>query len=122
TPSYQWMRNGMFVGANSTIYTSSGINDGDDIICQVTPSPGCYSVNKVNSNTIKANVLAMYTPAITITADQNTVCATTLVNFSSTVTEAGLNPVYNWKKNGVSLNENTSTLSISGFNDQDMIS
>jgi hypothetical protein len=38
TPSYQWLKNNVNVGANQATYADAGLNDGDVIKCIATPS------------------------------------------------------------------------------------
>lgn len=51
-PSYQWQVNGHPVGANSSTYTTSSLNNGDVITCVATPTCG----NPVMSNTLTITV------------------------------------------------------------------
>ncbi len=52
SPSYQWVLNGVNVGSNSPNYTNTNLNDGDSLICILTPSISGCSTNTYNSNII----------------------------------------------------------------------
>ncbi|MBK7851617.1 MAG: T9SS type A sorting domain-containing protein [Bacteroidetes bacterium] len=51
-PTYQWTLNGSNVGSNSTLYTNTGLVNGDVINCIVTPDLGGCSSNAYASNSI----------------------------------------------------------------------
>jgi hypothetical protein len=54
-------------------------------------------------------------PAVTISADKTSVCATSTVTFTATATNAGASPVYQWKRDGVNVGDNSSTYIDSNF-------
>ena len=56
-PSYQWKKNGTVVGINSSSYSDNTLNNNDAIICLMTSSLNCVTLNPATSNTINASVV-----------------------------------------------------------------
>ncbi len=108
-PAYQWKKNGSIIsGATSATYTSNTLVNGDIITLQLTSNAVCPSATVVNSNPVTMTVTTAVTPAVSIAANNTTVCAGTPVNFTSTPTNGGTTPTYQWKKNGVNITGATS--------------
>jgi hypothetical protein len=57
TPSYQWKNDGVNVGTNNAVYTTSSLSDGDVITCVMTSSLPCVASNPVTSNSITVDVV-----------------------------------------------------------------
>jgi len=94
-PAYQWQRNGINVGSNSTTYIDSVPATGDSITVKLTSNAACIVSNPATSNALKVRV-DVPTPIISITSNKtDTICAKTAVTFKAVVT-----PFYLWKKNG----------------------
>jgi hypothetical protein len=107
-PSYQWKKNGVNAGTNSTTYTPGTLVNGDVITCVMTSNlPGVLN-NPATSNAITMTVNAVVTPAVSIaiTAGTNPTCAGTPVTFTATPTNGGT-PSYQWKKNAVNAGTNS---------------
>jgi len=102
SPTYQWLVNGIPVGAGSTYtYTPSS---GDLVRCVRTCSGGAPE----NSNIISMTVSSSLSPSITISSSASgVICAGTFVTFTSTATNPGSLPVYQWKVNGVTVGSGT---------------
>ncbi len=120
-PAYQWKKNGANVGTNSATFTSSSLADGDMITCMLTSNAACAGTATVTSSGITVTVNPTVTPAISITADNATICAGTNVNFAATATNGGSNPAYQWKKNGTNIGSNSATYSSSALANGDVI-
>jgi hypothetical protein len=56
TPSYQWKVNGTGVGTNAPTYVTTSLTNGATVICDVTSSAACNTVNPVTSNTVTMTV------------------------------------------------------------------
>ncbi|MDQ3191194.1 MAG: PKD domain-containing protein, partial [Bacteroidota bacterium] len=54
-PVYQWKLNGVNVGFNSAVYTTSTLVNGDVITCEMTSNANCASPATVSSNAIVMN-------------------------------------------------------------------
>ena len=109
-PTYSWTLNGSSVGANSSTYSNSSLNTGNNnIVCTMTSNAGCASPATATMSlavTVNANV----TPSIAITANPSgAICAGTNVTFSvSTTTNGGSSPSYQWFLNGAPVGSGTS--------------
>ena len=110
-PAYQWKKNGVNVGSNSATYGAAGLANNDSVWCVLTSNAPCPSPASVTSNKVHMTVNPIVTPSITVNASQTTICTGTLVNFTSSISNGGSNPVYQWYKNGNTVGTNLSTYS-----------
>jgi gliding motility-associated-like protein len=102
-PQYQWKKNGLPVGTNSTTYIDNTLNDGDIITCMLTSVSTCIVTTTAVSNPIPVTVTANVIPTVTITASDNNICEGVPVTFTSVIVNGGANPQYTWFKNGTNL-------------------
>ncbi|MBL0286516.1 MAG: PKD domain-containing protein [Bacteroidetes bacterium] len=109
-PVYQWKKNGVNVGSNSTTYSSLTLVNGDIITCVLTSNATCPTGNPATSNQVVITVTAQPTASVAIVADNNSICAGTNVTFTATPTNGGT-PTYQWKLNGVNVGSNSATYS-----------
>lgn len=107
TPIYQWQINGNNVGANSSTFSSSSLNNNDQISVILTSNQGCLTTTNAVSNTITIQVNPATIPTIQISSNQTGGCLGSLVEFNVTATNTGLNPVYSWMVNGVNVANGT---------------
>ena len=110
-PAFQWRKNGITVGTNDTFYTSGSLANNDSIVCLLTSTVNCASPSIVVSNAIKMNVGTTLPPSIAITAVSSNVCPGQTVSLSSTATNGGSSPHYQWVKNGSFVGTDTSLYS-----------
>ena len=82
TPIYQWKVNATNVGTNSPTYTTTNLNNGDVVSCQMTSNAPCASTVNVVSNAITITVNPLPNNAVT----QNSTALTAVEN----------NAVYQW--------------------------
>ena len=76
----------------------------------MTTSDTCITKDKDTSNAIQMTVNPNLTPIVTITvAPNDTICDGTNVTFSTTVTNGGTTPGFQWRLNGNNVGGNTST-------------
>lgn len=110
-PVYQWTRNGNNIaGATSSVYTTSGLNNGDVMRVVLTSGAVCASANTATSNAITINVTATVVPDVFVTSDTvGAVCSGTTVTYTATAINTGNNPVYTWKRDGVTVGSNSAT-------------
>ena len=109
TPTYQWKKNGVNIGgATSATYTLTSPTNNDAISVVMTSNANCTSTTVANSNTVTITVTSGLTPTVSIAADATSICSGTTVNFTSTPTNGGTTPTYQWKKNGVNISGATS--------------
>jgi gliding motility-associated-like protein len=120
SPSYTWQKNGLNVGNNSSSFSDNSLANGDIISCILTSSESCVSNSTANSNTVAMTVNPNLTPSISITSSDNNICFGTQVTFSATVTNGGMNPSYQWRKNGNVVSNNAS-FSDNSLNNLDVV-
>jgi gliding motility-associated-like protein len=73
-------------------------------------------IRKVDTSPINTGV-----PTITILASATTVCSGSSVTFNSVITNGGINPVYQWKRNGLATGISSPSQSFSIINSGDVI-
>ncbi len=66
-------------------------------------------------------VTTSLTPSINISVNKTTICTGTNVIFTSTPTNGGSNPVYQWQKNGVNVGVNSALYADNTLGDNDVI-
>jgi hypothetical protein len=120
-PSYQWKKNGINVGINSSIYNLSNPQNNDVITCILTSSANCASPLTANSNSISLTVSNPVTPSISIVASTINICSGQNIIFTATANNGGSNPVYQWKKNGTNIGTNSNVYSSTTLNNNDII-
>ncbi|MCW3082637.1 MAG: hypothetical protein JWP12_3 [Bacteroidetes bacterium] len=110
TPAYQWKVNGVNAGTNSATFTSTTLNNSDAVTCVLTSNASCTTGNPATSNTITMTVNPNLPVSVSIAASpSSTVCAGTSVTFTTTPTNGGTTPAYQWKVNGVNAGTNSPT-------------
>jgi len=120
-PVYQWTKNSMNVGTNSTIYTDNALANNDVVRCVLTSNANCVTVNPATSNSITMIVTPSVTASVTITASGNSTCTGTPVTFTATPANGGTTPVYQWMKNSVNVGTNSPTYSDNALANGDVI-
>ncbi|MFN8323707.1 MAG: T9SS type A sorting domain-containing protein [Chitinophagales bacterium] len=109
TPTYQWIKNNVAVGTNSAFYTATGWSNNDSVWVIMTSSSTCLTTATATSNKIYLSVNPNVTPTISISASTTSICANGSVAFTSSITNGGASPTYQWKKNGVNISGATSS-------------
>ena len=100
-PEYSWMVNNIPTGANNAVYTTSSLNNDDEVVCKLTSSLSCAINNPATSNSIIMTVNPNLTASFNITSSQNTTCDNDPVSFSIKDTlNAGSSPEYMWYLDG----------------------
>ena len=117
SPLYQWQKNGINVGSNTTSYADNTLKNGDSITCVLKAGINCSATPFVTSNSVIMTVSAELTPAITITASATNICSNTFVDFKAVATNAGTNAEYQWKVNGESYGTSVPVFSTNGLFD-----
>lgn len=124
SPAYQWTLNGGAIsGETNATYSSSVLNNGDVIACELTSSVGCASPSTATSNAVAITVIPSVIPSISITAPQTTTCPGGSITFSSTAANEGAQPIYQWQINGTDIpGENNTSYTASSLSNGDIIS
>lgn len=124
SPSYQWYKNGTLVTTTiSNTYAATGIQTGDVFYAKLVPGTGAACNTPVNSNQINMTVMPYITPSVSISVSpDSTTWSGVMLTFTATVTNAGNNPKYQWKVNGVSMvGATSSTWGAATLNDNDKV-
>ncbi|MCX6307215.1 MAG: choice-of-anchor J domain-containing protein, partial [Bacteroidetes bacterium] len=109
SPTYKWKVNGSTVtGATNATYSFTPVN-GNTIICVLTSNATCLTGSPATSNTITMTVNPLLPVSISVSASANPVCAGTSVTYSSTPTNGGTTPGYQWKVNGATVSGATNS-------------
>jgi YVTN family beta-propeller protein len=122
TPNYQWRKNGLIVGNNTQTYSTTNLNTGDTIICQLNSNLQCVNPNYSISNKITFQVLPVSTPTISISSSLgNVICLGTSVTFNATTTNAVNLSSFQWKKNGMNVGNGSSVYTTNSLMHNDSI-
>lgn len=120
-PTYQWTLNGAPVGSNSSVYTNSSLFSGDQIDVSLTTSETCPTMATVLSSVITMTVNNTEVPFAFISTPQTTICPGNTVTVTSSVTNGGTNPIYNWYIDGISTGISTPTFTSNSIMDGDIL-
>jgi hypothetical protein len=99
TPEYEWFVNGISSGSNNPVFSYIPASN-DLVYVVVTSSLECVINNPAQSNTIVVGVSEPVEVTVTISVDQNNVCAGTPVLFTASMVNGGDSPDYIWFVNG----------------------
>lgn len=103
-PQYQWFVNGVAVaGATQSSYTTTTLTNNDVVTAVLTSTDPCVSNPSDTSAGITMTINPTDTPnvVIDITAGSNPGCLDSLIEFTATITNHGLNPNTAWYVNGI---------------------
>lgn len=103
TPSYQWKLNNNNIGSNSPTWSSSTLNNNDQVKVVMTSSIGCAVSNPATSSTATIAVTNNVQPGVSITSVPAVPVAGVLTTLTATPTNGGLLPEYQWYKNGLTI-------------------
>jgi hypothetical protein len=122
SPSYQWKRNSINVGANSNSFTTNTLSNNDTVWCIMTSNDLCIAQATDTSNIIVMTVTSSLTPGIVISSSpNNAICAGTLVTFTAVPANGGASPSYQWQINGSNAGANNNTFTSSSLNNGDIV-
>ncbi|MFD2516525.1 Ig-like domain-containing protein [Salinimicrobium flavum] len=109
TLSYQWKIDGADVGPNSTNFSTSSLENGDNVTLTVTSSDDttCSTTSSNYSMTVNSNK----TPTVTLSANTTSICPGESVTFTANNTNGGTSPQYSFF-----LNSGTSALQTGSSN------
>jgi hypothetical protein len=124
-PTYQWTKNGSnIVAATSVTYTGIAGTDfvtTDIIRVVMTSNAICPSPATATSAGTTMTVTPPVTPTISISSSQTNLCTSGIV-FTSSITNGGSSPAYQWKRNGTNISgETNATYSATNLVNGDLI-
>ncbi len=100
TPTYQWIKNGVYVATGPT-YSCLAYNH-DSVVCILSSNSPCAVVPSAISNSIKMIVQPVSPPSVTITANPGLLLTIGQNDtLTAVVTGGGTSPTYQWVVNGV---------------------
>ena len=121
-PVYDWEVNGSSVGTNSPTYSSSTLNTGDVVSCQMTSNSSCATGSPATSNSLTITITSTLSASVIISANPGiNICAGTSVTFTATPYNGGT-PSYQWNVNGTNVGTNSDTYTTSTLANSDVIS
>lgn len=122
-PLYSWTVNGVNVGKDSSSFASASLNDGDVVKCgmQVDSTNKCITATSVISNTLIVSILEKKMPTALITTADTVVCKNANVNIFASTQNAGQNPSFQWKINGLPIGNNSPDVTINTVKNNDTI-
>lgn len=103
SPVYQWQLNGVNVGTNSSTYSNSTLNDGDQISCILTSSANCAPGPDTSSVTMIVNL----PPVASIAPGPVSFCQG---DSAMLISGSGNNVIYQWQLNGVNISGATDSV------------
>lgn len=121
TPIYQWKVNGINAGSNSSSFSSSTLNNSDQVTCVLTSDAVCVIGSPATSNIVVMTVNPNLPVSVNITATSTIICPATNVTFTATPTNGGASPVYQWKLNGGNVGGNSTTYSNAALLNGDIV-
>jgi len=119
SPSYQWKKNGINTGTNSSTFTTSLLNNNDVITVVMTSNLPCVNTANATSNALNM-INGTAAASVSIAASATSVCEGTLVNFTATTVNGG-SPSYQWKLNNINVGTNSATYSTNTLNNNDQV-
>lgn len=103
-PQYQWLVNSLPAGgAVNPVFTSSALQDGDEVTVTLSSSDVCVDNPYVTSAPIAVSILPTMTPGVFagISNGSNPGCLDSLVEFTAIVNNHGVNADHTWFVNNI---------------------
>ena len=122
SPAYQWKVNGQDTGTDADVFISNVLHAGDIVTCTYSDNATCLANGAVESNSIQVGIYGGGSPSVSIAAFSDTICSGSVITFTATTKNAGANPFYQWKLNGVNTGSNSNIFSITSAANGDVVS
>jgi gliding motility-associated-like protein len=119
-PVYQWKKNGVATGSNSPSYSSSSLNNGDIITCELTVTSGCGPLTVI-SNAVTITVNATVVPNVSISSGTTSICQGNAVSFTAASLNGGAAPFYQWQVNGNNVGTNSAVYTSNTLSNGDIV-
>jgi hypothetical protein len=122
SPSYQWKKNSINVGANSATYNDNALANGDVITVVMTSNAVCLAAPSGTSAPITMTVNPIIVPSVSVTVGPNdTICDGVMTTFTAIPVNEGTAPIYQWKKNNVNVGSGGTTYTDNTFINGDIV-
>lgn len=120
-PTYTWRRNNLIVSTNS-VYTESNPVNGETVNCFVTTNAACATKPADTSANITLTVNQVLNPTISIAANPGTTISVgQSVTFNATLSNAGNNATYQWKRNGTNVGNSAASFTTNTLINNDTV-
>lgn len=120
-PVFRWLLNGEIISEELN-FSSSVLNNGDEIIFQMLSNAACAINPEYNSAPIQISVSPFQTPSVNIETTASAVCSGEEVRINAAAVNGGSNPVYQWFVNGALQAAGDSELTLSQPEDGSVVS
>jgi len=120
-PLYQWLVNGASVVTAGPTYTSTTLNNGDQVSCVMTSNAACVINPTAVSNTLGMTVTPIVNSSVAIGTSATTICQDSLVIFTATPSNGGTAPAYQWMVNSQPAGTGAANYSSPDLKDGDVI-
>jgi len=126
-PSYIWeistdSSSWTTTGSNSTFFSVDTLTPGNRYFrVNLQSTAQCASPTDTVSEAVKIHVNAVVEPEVEILPDTNNVCPGTPIQFTANPTYGGVNPHYQWKRNGNDVGSNLPTYTSTSLADGDSV-
>ncbi len=114
-PVYQWQVNSVNAGTNSSVFTSSTLNNGDQVRCLLTSNASCVTTANATSNIITVTISSSVVPSVGITTPNSNICSGSPVTFTATPANGGPAASYQWQINGINAGTNSNSFTTSAL-------
>ncbi len=121
TPLYQWMVNGIGMGASQNTYTTSGLSSSDVVSCMMTSDAACVLNPVAVSNSLSLTVTPNPNTSVDIAVSGNGICQDSVVRFTATPFNGGGVPSYQWTVNGVNAGGDSALFTTGALNNGDVV-
>jgi hypothetical protein len=104
-PTYQWYKNNLPIpSANGTSYTDAALKNADTLSIGMVSNAVCATTSNASSNKVGVHVTDPVAPTVTISVSPSEVVTPgEYLTFSTTFTDGGPKPDFQWQKNGVDI-------------------
>jgi gliding motility-associated-like protein len=120
-PFYQWSVNNNPSGGDSAAFVTNSLVNGDVVSCTLTHGGSCIIDSTSGSNKILVNVKSVPVPSINISSSADPVCSGNAVTFVADVSNAGIQPIFQWEYNGTSVGTDSVSFTSNDLKDGDEV-
>lgn len=122
-PMYQWYKNGQMVsGATNAVYVLNSPLENDSVYVQMTSNASPCLFNPVVNSSAVVLTNSTVIPTVAINTTSSTACIGSAMVFTSTASNTGNAPIYNWMINGNSVGASGSSFSTTVLQNGDVVS
>ncbi len=117
-PIFEWFVNGMAVGSNDSIYSTTALTNASNVYCMMTSNAVCPDPATVTSNQITITVNPLLVPGVSVIASSTSICPEENITFTAIPTNGGASPVYQWYMNDSLVGDSSQVYSTTTLTDK----